>query len=749
MRRYLAFCLLLAFVAPVGRAGAALTCDGSAAARILGGSVRLSNGCVTRTWSNSGLISFVTDDRLGSETAPVADFTLLLDGASVGSDSMTISAVSVSGNGTGHASATWHLLVPGVAEITRTTDLFAGTAGFISRTQVDSLAPLTLSGYELDRVGVGPNAAATIQAFRAGSDWRDPSWNPPSIGDAHTGDVRFERSAAAGVPLTGEGEWISAALPSALHVGIVNERRDYASSVVSYSGGIESAGVDFSRDIVYIGPFEETGHVQNPGPAPARHRVIRPGRALDLEPVYTFFGAGADDEAWQFFKLIARHRAPQYRKAVIFNSDGVDRNKISTGAKDDMNYERFLQILPAVQQMGFDMFVFDDGWMARSGDWCPDSPQCPEPRAAAHPTWGPRFPDDHFGAVKAKLDEAGIALGLWMNPMEFNPSAEAFQKNPQWACAPVGHGLAVYNAAEPNSSSNEAGLGVWNPNALGVNPDTGAPQRLIDHIEERLRRMIEFYGATFFKFDFLAWVDCAGVDAVDMYEYRDAFVAMLDRVIADHPDVTYEIDDTNDYRMFPFETIARGPSWYQNGAPTFSEQMHNVWKLAPFVPGYALGQRVLARRDLGIDTMMAAAINSHMTFSQPVDENFTPEEREQVARWTTFYKENRDTLATFAYPLLEDPARKAWTAMQPWDGDTHSGWLLAYRQDSTESTQLIPLRGFGSLPGTAQLKFTRIDPATGVVTGMGVHTVGELYTSGLAVEIGNTNGYAIIRIEPV
>ena len=57
-----------------------------------------------------------------------------------------------------------------------------------------------------------------------------------------------------------------------------------------------------------------------------------------------------------------------------------------------------------------------------------------------------------------KLAESGMELGLWFTPMEFHPSSEAFQRNPQWACAPVGHATALVNLLDPDSGSNEAGI---------------------------------------------------------------------------------------------------------------------------------------------------------------------------------------------------------------------------------------------------------------------------------------------------
>ena len=187
-----------------------------------------------------------------------------------------------------------------------------------------------------------------------------------------------------------------------------------------------------------------------------------------------------------------------------------------------MDFAETVRQAEIAQRIGIETFVLDDGWQAASGDWCPDSPDCPEPRKATT-GYPDRFPDSEFSAVRGVLAQfGGMRLGLWMTPMHFNPASNAYQSNPTWACAPIGHGLVLYNTADPDSSSNEAGLGTWDPR--GVGPD-GV---LIDHIESRIRRAIDVYGARYFKFDFLAWVDCAG--GADAYEYREEFVAMVDRV---------------------------------------------------------------------------------------------------------------------------------------------------------------------------------------------------------------------------
>ena len=109
---------------------------------------------------------------------------------------------------------------------------------------------------------------------------------------------------------------------------------------------------------------------------------------------------------------------------MIFNSDGVDANRISTGAKDDMDLDTVKAIAPLARRLGADTFVLDDGWQAASGDWYPDSPEHPEPRGA----YPPRFPDATFAAVRDAI--APMKLGLRMSPLSFNPASDTYRSHP-------------------------------------------------------------------------------------------------------------------------------------------------------------------------------------------------------------------------------------------------------------------------------------------------------------------------------
>ena len=634
------------------------------------------NGLVERSWAldNFGTTS-ITDLRAGGKPWGGAglDFSLDLGALQLPSTDFQATATDVR-QIDGPGLRVEVSLTSTATDATRVIEIYEGIAGFKTRTILEPTAPLPLSGYTLDEAAVGSTITPTIHAFRAGADWRDPEdgWDGPDVqvGDPHAGTWRDSRSAAAGEAIQGPAQWLAVA-DGPRQAFLVMERNDQPSSRASYDGSSASLVVDHSRDIVSAGPFEESIHAENPTPAKGRTRVALPGERFPLEPAFMGFGAHDGDAEWQFHKYLVEQRMPPYAPDVTFNSNGTEGYGFSTGAKDDMVYEIIQQTAPKAKALGVDTFILDDGWQANSGDWIPDCPGHQDYRML----YPPRYPDCDFEAVREAI--APMKLGLWMSPMHFNPQgSETFKAHPEWACWPLNAALTAYNVADPDSSSNEAGLGTWGPN-------------VIPHIEERIRHAIEAWDVTYFKFDFLVWVDCAGQG--DLYDYREAFRDMVDRLIADHPTVTFQIDETNDYRLFPFESVARGPSWFQNGSPQVPTLLHNLWNLSPYVPAFSLGQHFLGGNDPNtIDTRMAAALLSHPTFFS--DLNNVSDQTISAARpWIDYYKANVDRFQNVVYPLLNDPIEKGWTAFQSWDPERAEGALLAFRQDDPSPTTTVQL----------------------------------------------------------
>ncbi|MBW3662886.1 MAG: CehA/McbA family metallohydrolase [Actinobacteria bacterium] len=739
--------LMAALSSPIYLSGDAPSRDSPVRLVVDGDEVTLTNDVVSRTWAGDGFrTTAMTDLRTDLTVSNSHEFHLDVAGRrealNLALDVTDVRSTQVAGGG---LAVTFDLALSGVPAAQRTYTLYPGIAGYQIDTTV--LLPGRYTGYTLEVADGLEGAAVAAHHFNAGYDWRGSDdvfeWAPAvePFGGSHAG--QDHRHTTTGETLDVTAQWLSIDSDGDLATGddprwfAVLQRVNYDSSRAAFDGAQARVHVDLGDDLAYLGPFESDVHVDNPTPAEMRTRVVRPGAPLELERVFSGFGADADDEPWQHHRYLTEHAWSGWKVGdVVFNSNGVDSNRISTGAKDDMDLDETVRQAQLAGRIGIETFVLDDGWQAASGDWCPDSPDCPEPRADTT-GWPPRFPDSEFTAVRDVLaDNGGMRLGLWFTPMQFNPAAQAYRDNPTWACTPVGDGLAVYNTVEPDSSSNEAGLGTWNPRGLG--PD-GV---LIDHIESRIRRAIDLYGARYFKFDFLAWVDCLGADGVDAYEYREEFVAMVDRLIVSYPDVTFQIDETNDYRLFPFESAARGPSWYANGGPRPNEALHNLWVLAPYVPGSTIGQGAMSRTGQGwsADYLAATMLGSHVTFFRDLT-RFTEDELDVAAAWVERYKTHRDRFTSLTYPLLDDPLPgDTWTGLQFWDAASQRGAVAVYRQDAEGATRSVALRGV-----RGDGAFTLTDLVTGEVLG----TFGtEQLRGGIDVTLPERNSAAVYLIDP-
>lgn len=669
-----------ALAVPVGTT-TQVDAPGGVYARISPTEVVLGNTAVERRWSRaSAVTTALADKRPGGRTwtQGTPDFRLQLLGldlvSSAGFRVAAARAAQMPGGGLRLTMDLQPVLAPPGLAVTRTVELRPGIAGMRSQTTLRPALGLVLGGATLEELRTG-HTATTLHALRAGADWREPGWTGPDlkIGDPHAGTWRDTRRAARGAPVAAAGQWLSAA-DGARSAVLVAEANDQPSVRVAHDGSTASVRLEYARDVILLGPFEEQAHVENPTDLPVgRVRTVRPGGTLALPAVFTGVARDPADEAWQVHRHLQAQGSGSFRREVVFNSNGTDDDVISTGAKDDMDLATVQEVAPRARRLGVETFVLDDGWQARSGDWEPDSPAHREPRGTP-----PRFPDDRFDAVRQAI--APMRLGLWMSPLHFHPSSRAVREHPGWVCAPLGHALALVNALDPDSGSNEAGIGQFGAAAL-------------PHVERRIREAITEWGVSYFKFDFLAWLDCLGQG--DLYALHDAFVAMLDRLRADHPHVTFQIDETNDYRLFPYESVLRGPSWFQNGSPDVPRLLHNLWNLSPYVPAATLGQHVLGAKgweDHPVGTLMAAALPSHITVFSDLRE-IPDEVLDAAAPWTAWYRAHHRLLDGVTLPLLEDPLARRWTALQSWDPDAGRGALLAFRQDDARDAVRVALQG--------------------------------------------------------
>jgi melibiase-like protein len=677
MRRLLAVCCLL-LLAPAS-ASASSARVGSVRATAEDGVASLANGRIARAWKTDGGV-VTTSLRSGKHewsNGNSPDFALDLNGAPTSSVSgwwlRDVTARREPADPARPARALGAQLVfeygldpLGLVTLTRTYTLRPGAAviGVTSELRNGSPAPLRIAKYSLDELTSPAKATATALTYHGGSDWRDDYRVATTHKDAFDDEgevVRFDDGSGAG--------WF-----------FVSERRSGSMTRVGRdASGRSFAGVDHPRDLLDAGPLltdpPNYNRVDNPAyPVPARARTVPPLGSLRLGRSYVGVYSGGEQGAGAVFATeFARNEMPRFARSV-----GINTFHPWSHSADLSDNPKLRAQVDIAKELGLETFMIDDQWQGgpggESGDWQWD--------ADAGDGDVARFPDkdgngqpDFVEYVHAQ----GLKLGLWMSPVEFHTNSQTYKAHPDWACAPTGH----LTAQVPD----DAGLGVWD----ATNP------AFQDYLAGVVDRLIANYDVREFKFDFMAWVDCGAHDYLD---YEEAFVQLVRRMQRAHPDVTFELDETNDQRAWPFESAALGPSWFDNahtheGSTKQSKLLHDIWTAAPWLPPSSIGFGTFDDTlggDYTVDYLFPMSMLSHITFWTDL-RNLTPEQRADTAWWIDWYKAHRAALDGLVYENLDrDPLDgKGWAAFQPWTGK--HGYLFAFRQSDGPEMQTIKLHG--------------------------------------------------------
>jgi Melibiase len=698
---------------------------GGVTASVTGTTASLTNHQVTRTWQIAVGGPVQTTSLAGPGhrqwAAPGPDFAIDIDGVPTSSTSgWVLQSVEPRapralpdrpGSGRGAAllfrySLGSPALAPVGLELDRLVELHPGSAVIETTTTLIDHGPLParVASYTLDQIVAKDRAMpAEVHAYNGGSDWRDDYRhisNPAGAFDAEGEVARFGSNAG---------------------FFLVSQRRGGAMSRTGRDAtGRSWIGVDWARDLFDWGPLQTSppsyNRLENPVyPVPVRARLLPPLGTLDLGTSFVgVYDGGPQEAAAAFAKDFVGAAEPSFARSVSLNTF----HPWSHGP--GMSDANLRHQVDAAAALGVETFMLDDQWQGgpngESGDWRFDASRFPDANHDGKP--------DFVDYVHSK----GLQLGLWMSPIEFNMASTTYAAHPDWACFPVGDVTAQVQ--------DDAGLGVWD----ATNP---AFQSYLIGVVDRL---VRDYDVHEFKFDFMAWVDCLPHDYAD---YEDAFVSMVHRMQALHPNVTFELDETNDQRSWPFESAQIGPSWFDNGHTHGSTQvaklLHDVWSAAPWVPTWTLG---IGTYDgtltgpyagvNGVDFMFPLAMLTHVTFWTDLT-TLTPAQQAETAWWIRWYSAHRNALGPAVYELTTtDPIDgSSWAAWQPWNGT--SGYVFAFRQSGLPGRQLLRLYGVQS-----NFRYVVTDVRTGTRYGT---FAGAQLTAGLPISL-DPNSAVVLSVRP-
>lgn len=259
-------------------------------------------------------------------------------------------------------------------------------------------------------------------------------------------------------------------------------------------------------------------------------------------------------DAYRTFVLRHLTLNQESRQPYIFYNTWAfqERNQAWNGAQylDSMTQERMLAEIEVAHRMGIDVFVLDTGWYEKTGDW----------RVNLQ-----RFPDG-LQAVKAKLDEYGMKLGLWFGPLHAALTSAMHQEHQD--CIMSWHG-------QPS--------GIWKVWETEESQNLCLVSRYADDFADELIRLVHEVGVTYFKWDAIGqygcddpghWhgdAGCSEQERADSYAFQLglAMQRVVDRLGRACPQAIVDFDITEGGRYVGLGFLAAGKYFLINNGPYY------------------------------------------------------------------------------------------------------------------------------------------------------------------------------------
>jgi alpha-galactosidase len=261
-----------------------------------------------------------------------------------------------------------------------------------------------------------------------------------------------------------------------------------------------------------------------------------------------------DALAEQYRTWVLQHQSPngESRKPYVFYNTWNYQERVFNQHKkpylSEMNETRMLAEIEAAHEMGIEVFVIDTGWYDKTGDW----------RVSSE-----RFPNG-LAPINKKLDEYGMKLGLWFNPIVAAMSSEMYQNYSDCVMTKDGKPDDPHEVWETEPSYSMSLVSrYWEAFADGL---------IRCHAE---------LGVTYFKWDAIGQY---GGDGANLFhggsensakERRDCYGFLLgrymtkvvDKLCAACPDAIVDFDITEGARTVGLQFLSAGKYFLINNGP--------------------------------------------------------------------------------------------------------------------------------------------------------------------------------------
>ena len=400
--------------------------------------------------------------------------------------------------------------------------------------------------------------------------------------------------------------------------------------------------------------------------------------------LFTFSENGAGDVTRRFHKW-ARNYGMQNGKG---DRDVILNNWETTSM--DFNEEKLSSLMKKGGELGFDLFLLDDGWFGNKyprntdqaglGDWEVNKAKLPH-------------------GIEYLVKEAknnNMKFGIWVEPEMVNPKSDLYVKHPDWALSTPNRPLDLQR--------NQLILDLANP-------------KVQDYIFGTLDKLIsENPGVVYLKWDcnrYLtnAWSNFEGKDKQsNLYtDYANGLLSVLDRFREKHPSVTMMLCASGGGRM-DYGSMKYFDEYWPSDNSSGHERVKIQWGMNYFFPSIGFAGHV---SEMGRSTPLKLRFDVGMAGKLGMDlqpEHLNKEEQEFSKRAIKTYKEIKDIVFYGDLYRLLSPYTNDRAALMYVDSTQKRALLFNYQLQKGNGGDFtkVYLRG---LKPTSKYKLTEINKA--------------------------------------
>ncbi len=451
---------------------------------------------------------------------------------------------------------------------------------------------------------------------------------------------------------TFNGSWIAEMQSYRVPVGmsgIVNESTTGFSSalhnpgfMLSEPGATEQYGRVFGFNLVYSGNHYARVQRANDGlnrivqgisPVSFEWALAPTERFETPEAVMTWSDRGFNGMSQMMHRFVNEHIVParwqKKDRPVLYND--------WEGCMFDFNEAKLLSLAKKAKKLGCELFVLDDGWFgardsdkAGLGDYNVNRKKLPR----------------GLGGLQKKLQDIGLAFGLWFEPEAVNPDSDLYRAHPDWAIR------------EDNG-----------PLVLGRNElllDLGKKE-VRDYIVENVSRCIDEGNVSYVKWDMNRHSTALGATAhrcvLGLYE-------CLERIFGPRPDVLLESCSSGGNR-FDLGMLCHSPQVWSSDDTDAVERCRIQYNLSYLYPLSTIGAHVSEAphsqtlRTTPLSTRGNISFFGLLGYEFDLD-NLSPAETDEIVNQIAFYKQYRHTFQFGEFSRLKS---EDGVSMQVADGD--------------------------------------------------------------------------------